>query len=495
MTARILFPSEMTSCDNATIKEENITGYALMRRAATSAYHYAINAELIQKNDNIAVIAGLGNNAGDGVVMAESLRRDGYDVTLYLLGEPFKRSSALNQAIEDYRAAATYHEITDETTLKQLKEIFKDHTLFIDALFGTGLTKPLKGLFKLAVNMVNTTKKPILSIDVPSGINAYNGIALNDAFKADHTLVIQTYKTGNLINDAPDYHGTIHIVDAGIKTLDFEQTRRLGPVRPDLPKRKLNTHKYNHGSLLFIGGAHGMEGAPILSASGAMRAGAGMATVLFDPTASVHKPVPLEVLSLTMHDVSEIKSHLARKDAIVFGMGLGRNTPEYADVLRMLIKESLPILVDADGLHYLKALLEEPLDFSNVLITPHLGECARLLSKKTQEIKRDPFAALDELCDKGLAVVLKGPCTIVAEKHRRVFHNYPNAALAKAGSGDVLSGLIGAFMPHMNRFEAAQTGCILQGLTARECKRIYPEESFLPTDLIKHLPDTIKMLK
>ncbi len=491
----IFHPNEMTLCDQATLKREGISDFQLMWRAGEAAYEKLIRQQLVNKLDSIGVIAGLGNNGGDGVVIASALQKNGYDVTLYLVGPSHKRSSALKEAIDVFKAYEKPIEVNDEPTMKTMKSAFQNHSIFIDALFGIGLSKPLKGIFELCVSMLNTSNKPIVAVDIPSGLNADNGLAFGPTIKARDTLIIQNYKTGNLLNDAADHHGQCHLVDAGILPIETTPKKQLLDNTFTIPPRRNNTHKYDYGSLLIFGGAHSMEGAPILSATAAMRSGAGLVSIAFDKTADLHKSIPLEIMSTRFSDTSQLDDLLARKTAIIFGVGLGKESPEYIDVLRQLIASKIPLLIDADGLSYLKPLLAESLDFSNIVITPHIGEMARLLDTKSHLIKNSPLQHIKQLSEKGLTVLLKGPTTLIGDTQTIYFSNTPNPGLAKAGSGDVLSGLIAAFMKSHSPLEAAKRGVILQAKSATICKAQYGESAFLPSDIIKHLPDVIKMLQ
>ena len=494
MDEKVLTPKEMTLSDQFTMKTLNITDYALMKKAAKGLFDYAFKQNLLTVK-NIAIFIGPGNNGGDGVVFGKHLVNNGYLVTLYLVGDPLKRSDSLNQALHDFKKQETIVSINTKRDIQKNTSKFQVHELIIDALFGSGLNKPLQGIFKDVVSFVKRVQKPVISLDVPSGINAYNGINMNESIQADHTLIVQHYKTGNLLFDAPDYHGHHHIVDVGIKTPPFEMNRIKPPSNVSFKTHQKNIHKYDRGTGLIIGGSKALEGALIMASHAALKTGLGLLTAVFDSPDISGKPIPLEVLSYQRKDVKDIKRLLNKKDAYLFGPGLNQGIIYHKDLLKQLIDTGKPIVIDAGGIDYFKKIFNEYDDFSQVVLTPHAGELASFYGVASSHIIADPLKWLKPLTDKKVNVLLKGPCSIVAKHLKQYYLYHPNPALAKGGSGDVLSGLILSFLVHHPVEDAMQYAINLMHKSLNLVLKDIPEESVLPSDVLNYLPITINMLK
>ncbi len=493
---RVLTPKMMMDADRDTLNRDNITSFDLMLKASKALYDYILSQNLIKKEDRILILCGPGNNGGDGLCLGHFLKQTHAHVQAL-----FPQSKKPNQALE--KAHKTLEPLPEVVTLNALDQDVTERIeradVIIDGLFGINLDRALSGLYETLVNQVNQSHALKISLDIPSGLNAYNGLALGTAFKADHTFIIQDYKTGNLLFDAEDFHGQRHRIEVGIKADDASKhhhivdTKKLKPI---LPKRKINTHKYNHGVSLIIGGSKGMEGAPILSALAAYRSGAGLIKVLNDKSARfIHQMQPeIQIDQLTKN--KDIQPHLTKKDAVLFGGGLGRND-DYTDVLKTLLDSKLPLIIDADGIDHLKKHLKHNLKTHNVLITPHVGELANLFGVPSHEILLDPFTPLKYLVETyDLNVLLKGPSNILMTKTGSYHIHTPNPALAKGGSGDVLAGIILSFIASGMDIKTAVFKAIALVNTAVDALlKSHHEASILPTDVINALSSTLFMLK
>ncbi len=490
----VLTPQEMAQSDAYTIETLKLTDYTLMRQAATGLFDYAMQHRLIPQTQ-ISILVGLGNNGGDGVVFGEHLVNKGYDVTLFVIGDTTKHSPSLKKALSECKNKTTIYSIHAIADLKHRYKSLQSSELIIDALFGTGLKMPLKGIFKTLVDEINTFNLPVISIDIPSGINAYNGLALGSAIHATHTFIIQHYKTGNLLHDAADYHGKHHVIDVGIHMPKFAYNRVMPKAQISLKSHLNNTHKYQRGVALLIGGSASMEGALIMASSAALKSGLGLVYSLFDNAKCYHKTVPLEILTHHLSNPTDVLDHLDRKDVILFGAGLETNRSDYKAVLKKLIDTKKPLLIDAGGLYYFKAIYEEFDDLSNVLITPHVGELAMMGNQTTHSVLNDPLSAIKPFTSKQATVLLKGPCSIIATHDTQIYLYAPNPALAKGGSGDILGGLILGFMKHEPLLDAAKNGALLHTHSTIAALNDSVEETFIPSDILKYLPKGINMLK
>jgi len=499
-TNPILTPDEMRELDKQTLKQKNISEFTLMQQAADACMETLVKNELIDLQDDILIVAGPGNNGGDALCLARGLVERDYRVTTMFAGERTKMSDSAKKA---YDALAAIHEIfpvADSENFESNKDRLQKKDVIIEGLFGLGLTRPVEGVFKNIIQWLNHAKARIVSIDIPSGLNANNGLVEGIAVRADHTLVIQNMKTGNLYGDASDHHGEILMVDAGIVQDRFPTTRHRLDTEDYvgfLPKRKNNTYKYDYGSVLVIGGSRGMEGAPILSALAAYRSGSGLVRISFSKTANLIHTISPVLQVETLDEKQGAKQLLHKKDAVLFGVGLGRTEEKHKQLLRDLLDSKVPMVIDADGLYYLKEVIKKDENLSHIVITPHHGELALFLGVTSKEIRNDPIGHVETLVDAhGLNILLKGPCTLIARPGETIFADNPNPALAKGGSGDVLSGIILSLTGRgKNIFEAATFGQILLNQAAKAALEDLSEQSLLATDVISCLSTAIKMLQ
>ncbi len=482
-------PAHMHACDTATLKRENISNTALMKRAAYALFTDAVKLGILSNVRRIVVVGGPGHNGGDALMMAHYLKRAGYAISAYHITS----SPNMPQSLTDARNLLETQgiPIEDETTLPSA---LRHAELVIDGLFGIGLSRAPSAPFDGIIETINASGCPVVSLDIPSGLNAYNGEAYDPCVHASYTLIVQTYKSGNLLRDALDVSGTMHLVDAGIDHISSVPLMRRAGGLPHLYKRSYNTHKYDYGSVLVIGGSEGMEGAALLSAQAALKSGAGVCSVAYGPSANAamyHDPT---IMARVMN-FDNIDAHLEKKDVVIFGVGLGRDA-DYTSLLQRLIECAIPLIIDADGLYHFAKIHQRYTDLSNVIITPHAGEMAMLLSTTVQNVLDDPLRSIEPFTKRNMHVVLKGPTSLLASRETVVFSTAHNPGLAKAGMGDVLSGIIAAQIKRTPTvLEALENAHIIQRIAGASARDIQGVESILPTDLIKCLPDALKMLQ
>ena len=448
---RIVNVNEMRFMDEYTCTQLDMSSLDLMKQAGGVIYLSIIEDIGIDKaNDQILIVAGTGNNGGDALVVGVNLLDNGYKVKIVILGDltaQTKESKIMLKEIVNYKVDVLF--INNKTKLPELSKLLRQSTLLVDGIFGIGLIRDVEGIYYDAIKLVNLNSVDVVSIDIPSGINANNGLIAKVAIKADYTLIVQNYKVGNLINDAVDYHGTKVLLDIGILKVVCKSRRFLlekEDYQNSLPERVNNTHKYHYGNLLTIGGSKGMMGAPLLAAYAALRTGSGLSSIAYKEKYlhNIFNIYP-EVMTSTYNSSTELLDFTNKKNTIIFGPGLGRNDEDNLDILRNLLKLGVPMVIDADGLYYLKQLFNEFKSLKNVVITPHYGEMAMLLDTDTINIQKNPLEHIKTVTEKyRLSVVLKGTTTIIANKNSMYFSNYGNPGMATAGSGDVLSGIIGS---------------------------------------------------
>lgn len=490
----VLTPKMMMQADQDTLKRENITSFDLMLRASKGLYDHIKANDLIKRNACILILCGPGNNGGDALCLGHFLKQTHSDIKALFPQAERHSLKTIKQSLDPLPKIIHMDELD-----RAIKSLIAQADVIIDGLFGINLDRALSGLYETLVQEVNQSKALKISIDIPSGLNAYNGLTLGKAFKADHTLIIQDYKTGNLLFDAEDYHGQRHLIDAGIKADDHHKHHAfitLDTLKPILPKRRINTHKYDYGVSLIIGGSKGMEGAPILAAQAAYRSGSGLVKIMTDPSARFIHQIPPEIQIKPLDESIPIETYLKKKDAILFGVGLGRKH-DYTKTLNSLIDSKIPLIIDADGIDHLKKHLKKGLDLSHVLITPHVGELAQLFGVPSHEILLDPFKPMRYLVDTyHLNILLKGPSNIFMTPQETAHIHTPNPALAKGGSGDLLAGIITSFIASgMPIDKAVYKANHLVNKTINTLLKTHHEAAIIPSDVIRALSSTLFMLQ
>jgi hydroxyethylthiazole kinase-like uncharacterized protein yjeF len=438
----------------------------LMERAGLAAAELARD-RLLQDKRSVLVLAGPGNNGGDGFVVARHLKSWWYQVSLVFVGERDRLGP-------DARAAHDAWLQAGGEVLSALPVNGAD--LVIDALFGIGLQRELAGRHLELVEHINAQPAKVLALDIPSGLHADTGRVLGCAVRAHHTVTFIALKPGLLTLDGPDHAGEIHVRDLGLEIDALHPAR--GHLVPTallahvLPRRARNSHKGTFGSLGILGGAAGMSGAALLAGRAALYLGAGRTYVgLLGPDGLLVDPLQPELMLREADEIVEMR-HLS---CLVVGPGLGQSPPARSVVARALERE-VALVLDADALNLLGAH-EALADVcakrtSPTLLTPHPAEAARLLACTTAEVQVDRIDAAVSISERYRATVaLKGVGTIVAEPSGSWWINTTgNPGLASAGMGDVLCGFIGALLAQgAAPGHALLAAAHLHGLAADHC--------------------------
>ncbi|MFJ7315357.1 NAD(P)H-hydrate dehydratase [Pseudomonas sp. NPDC098747] len=426
-------------------------GFELMQRAAHATWRALVRQW--PSADALTVLAGHGNNAGDGYLIAALAQRAGWSVRVLTVGEP--------QRLQGDAALAHAQALAEGVSVQGLTAQSELRGVIVDALLGTGLAGEVRAPYLDAIKAINASGLPVTAVDIPSGLSADTGHALGAAVRADLTVTFIGLKIGLFTGEAADYTG--HLVFSDLQAA--AETCRDIPVRarrlntanlPRLVARGPTAHKGRFGHLLLIGGDHGFGGAILLSSESALRSGAGMVSLATRPE---HVPAALsrlpEAMVLGTSSANQLMSLLEKVSVLVVGPGLGQASWGRA-LLSAVANAPLPQVWDADALNLLASgFVSLPKD---CVITPHPGEAARLLGMKTAEVQADRPAAALALSKKYKAVVvLKGAGSLIVHPDGRmaVCHQ-GHPAMATAGLGDVLAGLIGALLAQgMGGFEAA----------------------------------------
>ena len=437
----------------------------LMERAGAAAAAVAQAMLASSRGGRVVVLAGPGNNGGDGFVVARRLRTAYHDVDVVFRADAEKLP-------RDARAAHDAFAAAGGTTLRAPPA--QGPALVVDALFGVGLARPIGGADAELVAWANARGAPVLALDVPSGLDAATGALGASAIRATATATFIALKPGLLTGDGPDAAGIVSVHTLGLDAdLASARGRRLDwpPVAALLGDRlartRRNVHKGTFGTLAIVGGASGMTGAPILAGRAAMRVGAGKVRLGF--VATSYPPVDWLAPELMLGNAARAVDGAS---AIVAGPGMGTGDAS-ANALRRAIEADVPLVLDADALNLLAAsasLLEAVrARTSATLATPHPAEAARMLGSATADVERDRVAAASALAEKLRAnVVLKGAGSVIAHRDGRYDVNATgNPALASAGSGDVLAGMLGALLAQgLDAATALRVAVCLHGAAA-----------------------------
>jgi NAD(P)H-hydrate epimerase len=460
---------QVRELDRIAIHEYGIAGFELMSKAARFAFHAMIR--YWPKTENILVLCGAGNNAGDGYVLASIAKKKGLNIRCITFSDPEKLSgdakTAFLECLRTETEITSYQQLGPAGFVEILHSLPKDSVL-VDALFGTGLCRAIEGDYLNAIQQVNERKAcacvakcplfNILAIDIPSGLNANTGQILGDCLKADLTATFIGNKLGLMTGKGQHYCGTIVFDDLGVPDSVYSQLDaeaacpHLEELIHFLGPRASDSHKGKQGRALLVGGNHGFSGAILIGSQSCARLGAGLTSVITQPehcsSVVLHQP---EVMA--HHSAVESASDLFKlSDVIGIGPGLGQDLWAY-QLLEQTLKQRCYKVLDADALNLLAKHreLQELLDDS-VVLTPHPGEAARLLETSTGAIEQDRLRSLKQLHEKfSCHIVLKGSGTLImhpkdAAKQTISVSRYGNPGMASGGMGDSLTGMLCAII-------------------------------------------------
>lgn len=475
---KVLSAADMRKVDRLTTEQFGVPGLLLMENAATRTIEATEKRFGDVANKRALVICGRGNNGGDGAAIARLLHDKGASVDALLLGrvEDTKGDARTNfEAALDLATTASSSFRFVEVGSKD--ELLKDatarsHELFFDAIFGTGLTRPASGLFEEAIRFLNemTGESPIVSVDIPSGIGSDSQSLIGPSVSADLTVTFTAPKLANVLPPASDYCGELVIASIGSPDVLISSTGsslnivERSDVESWLAKTRRGAHanKGDVGKVLIVAGSRGKTGAACLAGEAALRAGCGLVTIATPESsqpivaARVIAECMTEPLSETAGMVSleaadRVLELAVERDVLAIGPGLGATDQSTRNLVRIVtMKRRRPMVIDADGLNSLAPWTEDlrgSADLS-IILTPHPGEMARLISKPISYIVENPVdIARSFAVGHGVILVLKGSPTLIAAPDGQVYVNPTgNAAMATGGTGDVLTGMIASFV-------------------------------------------------
>jgi NAD(P)H-hydrate epimerase len=495
--------AQMRAMDKAAIDGLGIPGGYLMERAGIG-----VTAEIFARFDpeSAVVYCGKGNNGGDGFVVARELANEGVDVAVFAVAgrDGYKDDALLNLEVLERLGV----EVRDGLPAVDDPALFPD--LVVDAVFGTGFSGVAEGPAAAAIKLINCTPAPVVSVDIASGVDGSTGEVGGSAVLADLTVTMHEAKVGHFVTPGGELAGEVVVVPIGIPpdcrvepdvwVLDAEG------LAPLLRLKGMLDHKRSVGTLLVIGGTRGMAGAAFMAAMGALRSGAGLVHCAVPRAAAGEKPF-VEIITaavpdedyLTVASLEALRAEMGGLKAAVLGPGMGR-APETVELVHALIVEDVPLLIDADALWALGGRPELLAGRgAPTVLTPHEGELGRLLGKPAAEVAEHRLACAREAAARsGATLLLKGEASIVAEPSGKVYVvPTGNPGLATPGTGDVLSGAIGAQLAKgLPGTDAACLGGYLHGLAADLAADLsVGTDCMVAGDLFEFLPAAMERIK
>ncbi|MCF6230316.1 MAG: NAD(P)H-hydrate dehydratase [Gammaproteobacteria bacterium] len=478
-----LYSAQQTRALDALAIESGLPGIELMERAGEAAFK--LLKACWPNAQKIAVVCGGGNNGGDGFVVARLAQQAGDSVTLFLLQKPTRLKGEAAEAFERLKHSSV-------TRVYGLPEALDSFDVVVDALLGSGLAATVRGEVADAIERINQATKPVLSLDLPSGLNADSGQVMGCGVKASVTISFIGLKRGLLTGVGPGYSGELHFSDlalpealflqlnSGVERVDYASLKHL--IRP----RPAYAHKGMCGHLLLVGGELGMSGAIRLAGEAALRGGSGLVSIA---TRKAHAPLITaqrpELMSHGVENEAQLSPLFARAEVIACGPGLGMN--RWGEVmLAQVLAQPQPLVLDADALNL---LAQNPHRRDNWLLTPHPAEAARLLSISTAEVSADRFAAVSALQQRyGGYVLLKGAGTLMCDPSGGIkLCSGGNPGMASGGMGDLLSGLLAALIAQgVTLAQALPLGVAIHA-AAGDGAAGHAPRGLLASDLLPHL--------
>jgi len=483
---------QMRAIDRWVIGELGIPSLTLMERAGSGL---ALEVDRVMRRGPVAIVCGKGNNGGDGFVAGRLLYELGRTVRILRLAE---QPEYRGDAAENLRRLEGMHEPFSADALAGAAVI-------VDAIFGTGFDGEPRGLAKDAIEAIAVIEAPVVAADIASGVDASTGEAARGSVRARTTATFAATKPGHWIAPGKQHSGELRVIDIGIPhraPVTFDVGLLTARVHALVPGRETSATKFTSGHVVVAGGSRGLTGAPCLACDAAMRVGAGYVTALVPASLElVFETRLLEVMTRGLRDddgaiapdnLDAALQAAARAGALVAGPGLGRSEGAFAFVRSLAEQATVPLLLDADGLNAhagaLESLAARP---APTVLTPHAGELARLLGTTSEEVDRRRLASARDAARRANAiVVLKGDDTIVTAPDGTAAVNGLSApALATAGTGDVLSGIIGALLAKgLDPFAAACAGVRRHVAAGRVAADEVGAEGVIASDVIAALP-------
>lgn len=499
--------------DRITIEEKGIPGCVLMEKAALGVAYAA--QTFFKPSDRIVVVCGFGNNGGDGIAGARLLKGRGCNVDIYLVGDRKKSTKDVKLQLK----------IAKNFGVKVVRKVdYSKYDAVIDAIFGVGLSKPITGDLYKEIEKINNSGRPVLSVDIPSGICADDGKVMGIAINAFATITFGCIKIGTLLYPGAEYSGKVIFwdIDTKLSVLETPPTCFYFDEKPELllPKRKEDSNKGTYGKVLVIAGSKNMSGAAYFAASAAYRIGAGLVRILTaeDNREVLQKQLPEAILTTYSLDengnidessIEDVKEAVAWAEVVLIGPGIGLGQASASLVNYVITECKCPLVIDADGINILSVMISEKTKENdtpeerirvlaemlpeNTILTPHKKELSRLSGVSMAELACGMISASKDFTKgNSLIFVKKDVRTIVSFGESNYINVTGNDGMATAGSGDVLGGIIaGIIAQGEKQRSAAMTGCYIHGLCGNKAASIKGRRSMIASDILDAIPEVI----
>jgi len=490
----IISVEQSKETDKKTMRHNNTDLINIIYKAGNAVYETLRSEYPPLYTKKICIVCGKGHNGADGLALALILKR--LNISCYILiaanqGEICAESAYYLEKLNHLKAEIVFINSKNIDTANQYLSLCD---IIVDALLGTGLNKDVTGIYSALISLINIQNKHIVSVDIPSGINGDNGRVMHQAVRADIAVVMQYLKYGNILNDADDHCEKKIIKDIGLAKISGCGAILLQKEEAfkNIKKIKHNIHKYDKGNILFFGGSKSMEGSVILSASACFRSGAGLVHIAAPSDAYMIVSIksPCEVMVHEIKKVSDLTGLLNKKSVIAAGMGLKDNINNY-ELIKILLNSDIPLILDATAFSIIarnKKILAQKK--AKTVLTPHTKELSVLMGCENEDIISDPVSmAKKAACEYDSVVVLKMNKIIIANQNGDVrICDTKNNAMATAGSGDVLAGIIASNVTYCdNLFAAACAGVYMHARAGIRAAEKYGKRYMNASDIIAGL--------
>jgi len=498
--------AQMRNLDKSAMEKFGISDDLLMENAGQAVYFVILN-EFGIKNKRFVVFCGIGNNGGDGLVVARKIHSNGGEVKVFLLGDEAKFEGVAKRNFEIVSKLPI--EISNVESIDSIKSAVLHSDAIVDAIFGTGLAREVGGIYNDVIQLINKSQKPIFSVDIPSGINGDTGEVMGIAVEAAYTITFGLPKIGTMLYPGYDCCGKLYVshisFPPSLYDADSIKVATNNPI--ELPKRDKDAHKGDFGEVLFIAGASSYLGAPYFSALSFLKAGGGysrLATPLSISSFLANKGS--EIVFVPQKETSSGSIALENKDRllelsqgvdmVVMGPGISLNEETQELVRGLALEIEKPLLIDGDGITAISKDTELiKRRKSQTILTPHLGEMARITKMEISEINKNKAGVLQETAKKlNAIIVLKGAHSLIGYPDETVYINLSgNPGMATAGSGDVLTGTIAAmFGLGLPLNDAVRMGVFMHGFSGDLAAKDKGEDGITAQDIMEYLPVTLK---
>ncbi|QSX08281.1 NAD(P)H-hydrate dehydratase [Alkalibacter rhizosphaerae] len=481
---------EMRERDRNTMIQHNMDILTLVDRATDEILDVLVSSICPQpEGKQFLVVCGKGNNGADGLSLAGKLKNLGSRVVAIMI----QPQEFWSEEVRTLAHSLGEVFIWDEVSVERWDEWVAGSRYIVDAILGTGCRGEMEPAVAAAIAQINETGLPVISLDLPSGIRGNNGQACEIAIKATYTIVVDGYKTGNLMGSSSVYSGELLLTkEVGLWTSsnpDYKKTM-LERNQQKLPSRSKAAHKYDFGKLVVIGGSRGMEGAGFLAAMAGLRTGCGVSQLLSCENWEARKmSFYPELMVDTFFDHQGLMEKLKKTNAVVFGPGTVYVERD-VEYVQEIMESDIPLVLDGGAIPLLNDLRDRiQLSKHRLIVTPHTGEMARLFRVTSRDVLEDPVYFITSFLESyQVDLVMKGPCTVIASGQEMFFSYGPNSGMATAGSGDVLSGLIGGFLAQgCSNEEAMKSGVLVHQEAGNAARKIYGERSMTSTDILSNI--------